>query len=479
MKRFAIILLNNQWHGLNIDDHSESILHLPVSQDVTLVSSQTADVIRSIKSMQGIKTLPDIIDLESFDKQMSQEGKEFRADKKWKLLSFLKHYRVVGQDFKLSSATIKECLEAIAKVFLQLYEKDTEEKNRFEEIEKKINKVIYRRQLEGIKINAHIILELCKSLEREIYRAKNNLQLKYNIYNPDSIDQQRHYIEKCGYNLIKSTTFTFKARRGDDEVCKMFYEIFRNQQDLDSLLMMLSHWGGENRTNPTYHGFGTITSRITLREPGLQNLRKANRVVIEADEGYNLLYIDYCQFEAGILASISKDNNLINLYKKDIYRDLAREVIGDETKRGDAKIIFYRYIYGDNSLSEHAKAYFHRFKKLEVFRDKVYNSIHSSSRIGTTKGNYRYRKNDEYTWALSHLIQGTASLIYKQAVLRVAEDVQGADLLIPMHDGTLYQVATGSYINVKEQIEQIYKDEFKKICPEIDVLVKCDERFHV
>ena len=89
-----------------------------------------------------------------------------------------------------------------------------------------------------------------------------------------------------------------------------------------------------------------------MRQPALQNLRKENRDVILPDINMRLLYVDYSQFEAGILASMSKDELLINLYNQDIYNDLAQFVFGDKSKRGDAKVIFYRYMYGDQSMSE-------------------------------------------------------------------------------------------------------------------------------
>jgi DNA polymerase I-like protein with 3'-5' exonuclease and polymerase domains len=151
---------------------------------------------------------------------------------------------------------------------------------------------------------------------------------------------------------------SFKARQNEDVVCQLFYELIRNEKDIDSYLHMLSHWGGEERTFPTYYGFGTITGRITMRHPSIQNLRKNNRSVIIPDTGKRFLYVDYSQFEAGILASLSKDEILIKLYNTDIYSDLAEHVLGDKQNRNEAKIIFYRYMYGDDTLSKKAINYF-------------------------------------------------------------------------------------------------------------------------
>ena len=276
--------------------------------------------------------------------------------------------------------------------------------------------------------------------------------------------------------------YTFKTRSKEDIICNFFYDLLRNQQDLESLLYIISRWGGEQRTYPTYLGFGTITSRIIMREPSLQNLRKVNRDVIIPDLGMKLLYIDYSQFEAGILASLSDDEDMIALYNSDIYKDLANNILGDESKRDEAKIIFYRYMYGDKTLSLKAKSYFHKFKKLESFRKLISLEIINDKKTGTINGNFRCPKDDddddEIVWFLSHKIQATASLIYKNALIQVYNNFfNGIEFLVPMHDGTLYQINEIEYDKIKKEIEDIYIGEFKKICPKINASVKSNELF--
>lgn len=472
------MFIKSGWHALDIDDFSDYCDLIDALPQNTLVTFQSADLIRYLKSSDGRRRLPAIIDLECFDKQMSQEGKEFRKYKAWKALSFLNYHKIVDSDFEFKQETFKLLLEHLATLYLQLLNKDEEEKIRFETVETKINKIIYKRQSLGVRIDLELAKKRCGELEEEIYHIKNVLQQDFRVFSPDNEEEQLHYLASKGYNLIKSPLFTFKARRKDDEVCRLFYEMLRNQRDLDSFLYMLTHWGGAQRTYPTYLGFGSITSRIILREPSLQNMRKRNRTVIVPDERTKLLYIDYSQFEAGILASLSKDPLLLKLYEVDIYKHLAKNVLGDEENRSDAKIIFYRYMYGDTSLDTKAKNYFQRFRQLAAFKKSIDDEIRVSKKIGTSCGNYRFRNDDdEHTWSLSHRIQATASLIYKNAVIRVADELPSAKFLVPMHDGTLYQIETSRYLYTKIRIEEIYKEEFKKMCPEIEPLITCSESF--
>lgn len=458
----------------NIDDYAEG---LTLSKGISLITFQTPELIRHLKNMKMPTYLSAIVDLESVDKQMSQEGKDLRKYNKWTLLATLKHHKIVPENFRLTISNVRECLEYAVSLYNKLMEKDVEESLRFKNIERDITNIIFHRQYEGIKIVHSSARKRCGELDREIYRTKNTLQIKYRIFDPDSADCQKNYLLLKNMRLIKSPLFTFKAWRNEDEVSRLWYEMLRNQKDLDSLLFMLSHWGGSDHAYPKYIGFGTITSRIIMRDPSFQNLRKSNRSFIEAESGHKLLYVDYSQFEAGILASLSKDSRLIELYNKDIYGDLAEKILGDVTKRSDAKVIFYRFMYGDTTLKANIINYFHQFPDLQAYRTQIDTEIEIFGRIGTESGNFRLKAEDGVGWALSHVIQATASLIYKKAVTKVFKEVPEAQLLIPMHDGTLYQINIVHYDRVKAKVEEIYIKEFKQACPRLNGKINLNDIF--
>lgn len=482
MAKIILMCVESQWHSLNLEDFDDynSNNSLSFRRADQVITFQTSDLIRKLdlKYSNG-RILPEIIDLESFDKQMSQEGKEFREHREWKALNFLRHHKIIDSGFDLSLDNFKVILKHLGVLYLKLLEKDISEKNRFEEIELKINKLIYERQKKGIRINIGIAQKKCFEIDKEIYRLKNILQLEYNILTPENEKQQKFYLNSKKHTIFESLLYSFETRRNEDLVCNHFYELLRNKQDLESLLYTISRWGGQERTYPLYLGFGTITSRIIMREPSLQNLRKVNRDVIIPDSGMKLLYIDYSQFEAGILASLSDDEEMIALYNSDIYKDLAVNVLGDGNKRDDAKVIFYRYMYGDETLSTKAKSYFHKFKKLENFRKNIALEISNDKKTGTMNGNFRCLKDeDDIVWSLSHKIQATASLIYKRSLIQVYNNsLNDVEFLVPMHDGTLYQIDEIGYDKIKKEIENIYIEEFRKICPKINPRIKSSELF--
>ncbi len=477
MTRLVILFIENQWYSLNIDNPEEYRENHVFGGDGVLITFQSSELIRHLKAIKQFRKLPEIVDIEGFEKQMAQEGKDLILYKKWTMLAVLKYHSIAEPDFKLSRTTIRDFLGYMAVLYEYLLNGDPEETKRFNDLEKKINYIIYRRQLLGVPIDFTIAQNLCAQLEQDIYRTKNILQMKYRIFNPDQEDWQRQYLTDKGYKLIKSPLFTFKSWRNEDEICQLMYGMIRNQKDLDSLIYMQSHWGSKTNAYPKYIGFGTITSRITMREPSFQNLRKSNRKVVVAEPFHKLLYIDYSQFEAGILASLSDDKRLIDLYNTDIYKDLARHVFDDETKRSDAKVIFYRYMYGDTTLNAKAQQYFRKFTELQAFKAKVDQDMQDHSKVGTSYGNFRYRGEEEVNWALSHVIQATASLIYKRAVVRVFVELERAKFLIPMHDGTVYQIAEMWYDKLRPKVEEIYMEEFEKVCPKIKAKVNTTEVF--
>lgn len=476
MKKFVVALIESKWYSLNIEDSNDFEKTLSYSPSNLYVTFQTSDLIREFKTKK-IKTLPKIVDLESFDKQMSQEGREFRGNRDWKALGFLRYHKVIDAEFKLSINNIEYFLGKISFLYDRLLKKDEVEKRRFENIEIEINKLIFERQSLGVRIDIDLAKQRCAEIERKIYSIKNVLQLKYKVFTPDNLETQKYYLEENNYRIIKSYRYTFEIHKKEDEVCELFYELIRNEKDLDSLLFIVSHWGGQEITFPSFLGFGTITSRIILRQPSLQNLRRTNRDIIIPDIGMKFLYVDYSQFEAGILASLSSDSKLIALYNSDIYEDLAEKVLKNKALRKEAKIIFYRYMYGDDSLSKEAKSYFQNFNELEKFKVEIEKELSEKKKIGAAYGNYRNASNEDHIWALSHVVQSTASYIYKKALLNVQKEVRAAEFLIPMHDGTVYQINELEYDGIKAKIERIYKDAFKEVCPQIEPRLNCKERF--
>lgn len=109
----------------------------------------------------------------------------------------------------------------------------------------------------------------------------------------------------------------------------------------------------KNRIHGTYNLYGTETGRLSSSEPNMQNIPRDSFIknLIRAPEGFKLLQLDYSQAELRVLAYLSKDEFLTNVYleDKDLHDAVATQMFGpDFTKeqRVQAKTINFGVAYG-------------------------------------------------------------------------------------------------------------------------------------
>lgn len=383
--------------------------------------------------------------------------------------------------------------------------KTENEYERFCKIEIPVQNILNRRQDIGIKID---LLELEK---------------QYNVVRDE---KYKAYIRVATALKISPSGFTFRTIRShlkgsvlesisDDPDVSRFehklklasensslaqdiFSLLRSDRDLRTLSRLSNETG---RSYPSFTSVGTITSRVLVRDPYIQGLRKKYRSVIVPDNGYEMVYLDYDQFEPGILASLSGDENLIQLYESgDIYTELAVEVFKDKTKRSQAKQVFISFLYGMSedriaqtinpgntdvdltveTLSNSIEQFFTKFSKAMNYRELIRNELFENGRIETLFGGHRKRSssgslsNVEKRWALSQRIQGTGSLIFKEAALQISHALGKTSFVLPMHDAFLLQFKKGGVEKGKEISLDCMKNAMKNRCSNINPKVSVE-----
>ena len=210
-------------------------------------------------------------------------------------------------------------------------------------------------------------------------------------------------------------------------------------------------------TRPVVDAFGSRTSRIQMRSPSLQNIPKRYRSIITARTGAELSYVDFDQFEVGIMAALSGDAELKRLYAAgDMYDLFANTHLGLVGNRKAAKQLFLSYAYGmsrqaliDAACSlgverQKAKEAFRLFQRYEDWKKSVWTEFQNTGRVATVFGNHYRRTGSgqltrkEQRAAVSQVVQGTASLIFKRALLAVAS-IGDVKVVLPMHDALLFE----------------------------------------
>ena len=233
----------------------------------------------------------------------------------------------------------------------------------------------------------------------------------------------------------------------------------------------------------------TATGRLSSTEPNLQNIPirtemgRVFRSVFIPKEGSVFLDADYSQVELRLLASLSKDEKLIEAYRKDadIHRVTASEVfhvpleeVTPELRR-NAKAVNFGIVYGISAFGlseglsisrqeakEYIERYFTSYPKVKEYLDGEVAFAREHSFVKTLFGRRRplpeihasnfMRRSFSERVAMNAPIQGTAADIIKKAMVMVdrklAENNCQSRIVLQIHDELLLEV-------VKEELETV------------------------
>jgi len=230
------------------------------------------------------------------------------------------------------------------------------------------------------------------------------------------------------------------------------------------------------RVHTSFNQTGSVTGRMASSNPNLQNIptrseigRKVRKAFI-ADEGMQLLSVDYSQIELRVVAHMSGDEAMLETFRKgqDIHAATAAAIYGvglDEVSGGQrrhAKAINFGLIYGMSSFGlsrttdltlaeaeDFVKAYFDQYPKVKEYLDGLRKSAASQGYVETLLGRRRYFPNlsmqmnnnlrqREEREAINAPVQGTAADIIKLAMIRMPSELEkqglSARMLLQVHD---------------------------------------------
>src|SRR5690606_10094610 len=100
MKEFIICFTENKWHSLDLSNDEFNEEH-NISTTNKYYSFQFSDVVREIKS-KNFKTIPEIVNIESFDKQFTQRGKDLLDFTKWHILKTLRRENIIDSRYRIT-----------------------------------------------------------------------------------------------------------------------------------------------------------------------------------------------------------------------------------------------------------------------------------------------------------------------------------------------------------------------------------------
>lgn len=356
------------------------------------------------------------------------------------------------QQFGAALSTYWDNLKSLARANNEL--------ERFQLVEQPVSRYLVSLASNGIAIDVENLRKHKRTVEHDYYSALKTFSARYHLplEVPDEQDivdyLQPRGFDFTGVDVDYVLQFVPMHDAFGSDLIKL-RKLARSRRVLAAIPT------SKDRVFPLVDTFGSITSRIYLKDPALQNLAKRHRDILSPDAGKEFCYVDYDQYEVGIMAALSGDPQLLALYSEgDMYSSLATLLFSDSGKRKQAKRLFLAYAYGMNQRSlidaaagygagrVSAKSVFQRFSVFERWKMSLWQSFTDGGRVGTSLGNYLNRERDgqligqEQRSAVSQVVQGTASLIFKKALLALSK-LPDVELKLPMHDAALVQVPPG------------------------------------
>ncbi len=253
------------------------------------------------------------------------------------------------------------------------------------------------------------------------------------------------------------------------------------------------------RVHTSFSLVGAATGRLSSTDPNLQNIPirtedgRAIRQAFIADEGYELLSVDYSQIELRLAAEVADIKALIQAFHDgvDIHALTASQVLGvplkDITpdKRRAAKAINFGIIYGISGFglakqigisageaNEFIRQYLDRFHELRDWMESTKAFAHTNGYVETLFGRRVYingindkmhgRRMGAERAAINAPLQGTAADIMKRAMIRVGpallEAKLGARLLLQVHDELVFEVPKKELEATEKLVKQVMQD---------------------
>ena len=222
--------------------------------------------------------------------------------------------------------------------------------------------------------------------------------------------------------------------------------------------------------------FGTVTGRLSSRDPNLQNLPSdpddpyGNQIrnLYIASEGMSLVYLDYSQAELRVLATLSEDPFLVEVYQgnRDLHNETSIELFGPNytsRQRFFAKTVNFGLPYGRTARAlakdanlpglsqqlaeEFITRYFERIPGVVRWTEGIKRLVRAQGYVESKTGRRRrfpLRTDDIILeverQAINFLCQSGASDITLKSLITIHNELAGkAHILLTVHDSILLE----------------------------------------
>ena len=395
----------------------------------------------------------------------------------------------------------------------------------FNEIEIPLLKVLADMELEGIKLDKKFLKVLAEALDKDILLLERDIyetaEEEFNIGSPKQLGiilfEKLKLVEK------PKKTKTGQYSTGEEILIALAskHKIVQQVLDYRGLVKLQNTYVAalplqveENtgRIHTDYMQTVAATGRLSSNNPNLQNIpirtergRQVRKAFVPRDQDHILLAADYSQIELRIIASLSKEDTMIQAFRDglDIHTSTAANVFGvpleevTREQRSNAKTINFGIVYGVSAFGlsqqtnlsrseskELIDTYYKKYPKLRNYISEQVDSARENGYVETVFGRRRYLKDINSRNAMvrgaaernavNAPIQGSAADIIKIAMINIHKKMKKENfkskMLLQVHDELVFDVFTPELDELKPLIKSQMENAFRMDVPlEVDL----------
>ena len=403
--------------------------------------------------------------------------------------------------------------EKAKKIIFERLKKEGFEKI-YKEIELPLILIVKEMKERGIQINMELLKNLSKKIHTDLDKIEKEIWemagMEFNINSPKQLGEVLFDKMKIKTKGVKKTvTGNYSTKESELEKMCDSHEIIDKLLKHRELQKLLSTYidnipkmvGSDGRLHASFIQTGTTTGRMSSNNPNLQNipirmeLGNEVRKIFVSKKEFKLVSFDYSQIELRVVAFLSGDKNLTDVFKKggDVHSAVASKIfrVSEEKitskMRREAKIINFGVLYGMgvNSLKKNLGTsreeannfydnYFKTFSGIASYLEQIKKMASKKGYTETYFGRKRYYEgiNSKLPYiraavertAINAPIQGTAADIIKIAMGRTEKFLKGkklendCNLLLQVHDELIYEIKNDLVEKIYPEIEKIMEN---------------------
>ncbi len=368
----------------------------------------------------------------------------------------------------------------------------------------------FKLDIEGLRNYIRQLNDLQDQLAERIYIQAGR---EFNINSPKQLGEV--LFEDLGLPVKKKTKTGYATDAETLSSLRAYHEIIDDILDYRQVAKLVGTYGeniialaDENsRIHTRFNQTGTATGRLSSTDPNLQNIpvraqlgRELRKYFTATDSDHILIDADYSQIELRLLAEMSGDSVMQNIYLEggDIHASTAAKVFGvapelvTKELRSKAKAVNFGIVYGigDFSLSqdlhvsrkaarEYIDSYLETFPDVDAYLKNTVEKAKEDGYTTTLFGRRRLipelaaqNKNLKAFGervAMNSPIQGTAADIIKIAMINVDKALKDAgidaNLILQVHDELIVEASAECADKASEILVSEMKNAYKTVVP--------------